>query len=72
MQSFPDISPANAGFFQSKSNNHSILTFGPAFMSPLHYNLLVRNLAKVIIGGLSNKDGDGLRKRHLKSEFVLP
>ena len=29
--------------------NHNILTFWPAFISPLHYNLLVRNLAKVII-----------------------
>ena len=28
--------------------NHNILTFWPAFISPLHYNLLVRNLAKVI------------------------
>jgi len=29
--------------------NHNILTFWPTFISPLHYNLLVRNLAKVII-----------------------
>ena len=29
--------------------NHNILTFWPAFISPLHYNLLVRNLTKVII-----------------------
>lgn len=45
-QSFPTVRLQTVFFVRVKKS--SILTFWPAFISPLHYNLLVRNLAKVI------------------------